>query len=816
MIRLWLTGLVRRRAGRLLATSAGITLAVGLIACLGSFLAASEASMTQRALADVAVDWQVDVRPPAQTPPARAVSDVLAALHHDPGTGTALPVGFATSPGFTAAAGTTQTTGAGVVLGLPAGYDRAFPGELRLLSGSLDGPLIAQQTAANLQVRPGSTVTVRRSGLPPYQVRVAGVVDLPQADSLFQRVGAAPQGQPVAPPDNVVLVPASTFTREYSRLQASRPDVVTTQVHVHRTTALPSSPSAAYVAETGQARNLEAATSGTAVVGDNVGATLGAAREDAAYARLLFLFLAAPGVVLAAALTAAVARAGAGRRREEQRLLRARGASTNQLLRMQSSEGLLVAAVGGVLGLLLALAVGRAFFGSVTFGGSVAGSAVWLVTALATALLVSLATIVAPARRELTGRSHELREDGRPRRWARWGLDLLLIAGAVVIVVAAGQNKYTLVLAPEGVPTISVSYWAFLAPALAWMGGALLVWRIVNLLLGPGRQRLLTRMLRPVQGNLAKTGGALLSRQRRIIAWSTVVVSLALAFAISTATFNATYKQQAEVDAQLTNGADVTVTESPGTSVGPSYGSTLAAVSGVKSVASMQHRFAYVGADLQDLYGIDAGQFAHSTSLQDPYFQGATASQAMSRLQGRPDGVLVSAETVNDYQLHLGDLIRLRVVDGRTHGLRTVSFHYAGIVNEFPTAPKDSFIVANASYLARQTGSDAVGTFLLDTGGTSLHAVAADVRRRVGTGAQVSTLDQARGLVGSSLTSVDLSGLTRVELAFALCIAAASGGLVMGIGLAERRRSMALARAVGASEGQLRRLTAGEPLFVGL
>ena len=44
-------------------------------------------------------------------------------------------------------------------------------------------------------------------------------------------------------------------------------------------------------------------------------------------------------------------------------------------------------------------------------------------------------------------------------------------------------------------------------------------------------------------------------------------------------------------------------------------------------------------------------------------------------------------------------------------------FRYAGIVTEFPTAPRDSFFVANAGYVAARTGSDAVGAFLVDTGG---------------------------------------------------------------------------------------------------
>ena len=95
---------------------------------------------------------------------------------------------------------------------------------------------------------------------------------------------------------------------------------------------------------------------------------------------------------------------------------------------------------------------------------------------------------------------------------------------------------------------------------------------------------------------------------------------------------------------------------------------------------------------------------------------------------------------------------------------KTVPFHYVGIVNEFPTAPRDSFLVANASYIAGQTGSNAVGTFLVDTGGSNTSAVAASAKHLVGTSATVTDISQARGLVGSSLTSVDLSGLSKIEL----------------------------------------------------
>jgi putative ABC transport system permease protein len=808
MIRLWLAGIVGRRWGRLLAATVGTALGVALLASVGSFLAASTATMTSRASAGVAVDWQVEIaRDRASETPA-----VLKSLRQDPSTVAAVPVGFANTPGLGATTrGTTQSTGAGRVLGIPANWRTTFPLAMRLLTGSTDGVLIAQQTAANLQVQTGDHVTIKRAGLPSYSETVAGVVELPQADSLFQKVGAPPGSQLSAPPDNVVLLPAKEFAHRYDALQRSRPDQVGTQIHVRRSHALPDSPASAFVQESGQARNSELATSGAGVVGDNLGTVLDAARGDAAYARILFLFLGLPGVVLAGLVTTAVARSGAERRRREQELLRARGATTSRLWGLVLAETALVSVAGSVLGLGAALLVGWLSFGSPRFGASTSSSLAWSALAAAVGIITAVLAVALPARKELSVKQGTRSGADRPR-WLAYGFDIVLLLVAGALFLAAGRNKYTLVLAPEGVPTLSVSYWAFLAPALAWIGSGLLTWRLADLLLGPGRG-VLARLLRPVTGNLSGPSSAMLSRQRSLIARSVVLVALALSFSISTATFNATYKQQAEVDAQLTNGADVTVTQSPGQQLDPGLTGKLEKTSGVKAVEQMQHRFAYVGSDLQDLYGINPSTIRRATSLQDPYFQGATADQSLQRLSSTPDGILVSAETVNDFQLAKGDHLKLRLQDARTGRYQSVTFSYVGIANEFPTAPKDSFLVANSSYVARQTGNDAIGTYLVRTDG-NIKDVAARVRSIVGTQGQVGTIDDARGLVSSSLTSIDMSGLTKLELSFAILLVAAAGGVVVGLSLNERRRTLAVLVALGARKAQLARLNRAEPVLV--
>ncbi|MFE2145646.1 ABC transporter permease [Streptomyces sp. NPDC059456] len=807
MIISWIWGLLRHRSGRLAATAAGIALAVALVAALGSFLTASKSTMTARAVRSVTVAWQAEVQPGADT------GAVLAAARAADGVRAAEPVGFARSTGFQATgAGSTQSTGPGVVLGLPDSYGRTFPGAVRPLTGAATGVLLAQQTAANLHAAPGDTVTIALPGAGPAPVTVAGVVDLPQADSLFQKVGAPPRSQPAAPPDNVILVPQSLFTRLTAAETTADPAAVTTQIHIARDAPLPADPAAAYTAVTAAARNLEARTSGGAVVGDNLGAALDAARKDALYAQVLFLFLGVPGAVLAALLTAAVAGAGADRRRREQALLRTRGLRPRQVAALAGAEAAVVGVAGGLLGVGIAALAGRAAFGTASFGASTASTVAWSAFSLVLGLAVAGAAVLLPALRDLrTGTVvGARREVGRARapRWMRHGLDFVLLAVSLLVFRAASGNQYALVLAPEGVPSISVSYWAFLGPALLWLGAALLLWRLAYLALAHGR-RLLGRLARPLTGALAGTTAAGMSRRRRPLARAIVLLALALSFAASTAVFNATYRRQAEVDARLTNGADVTVTQSPGAGVGPGAAAALR-VAGVRHVEPLQHRFAYVGADLQDLYGVRPATVAAATSLQDAYFSGGTARALMARLAARPDALLVSEETVKDFRLAPGDTVNLRLRDGRTHALRTVPFHYAGIVKEFPTAPKDSFLVANADYVARSTGNDAVGAFLVDTGGAHQSGIAAALRRKLGTTATVTDLTRTRTTVGSSLTAVDLAGLTRIELGFAVLLAAASGGIVLALGLAERRRTFALATVLGATGHQLRGLVLTE------
>ncbi|MBB3657245.1 putative ABC transport system permease protein [Rhizobium sp. BK650] len=799
MYRHWLIGLVRTRSGRLVGTIGGVALTVAFIACLGAFLQSSAAEMTVRSVSQVPVDWQVQSLPGADH---SAVEDATRSAA--PVTGLQL-INYADVPGFEANTGdTVQTTGGGTVLGIGPGYFDQFPAQVRRLVGSVDGVLVAQQTAANLHVTVGDQVIIHRHQAPDVSATIAGIVDLPNADAMFQAIGVPAGAAPQAPPDNVLLLPISQWQRVFEQQSASRPDTIRTEFHVkldHHD--LPSDPVAASTWAAERGHNFEARVAGTALLANNLAARLGAAREDALYARLVFLFLGAPGAIFAILLTLAVAGAGRDKRRRDQALLRLRGATVDTVLRLAAAEAAVAGVGGAILGILLAAPAAHFILGVVLLRGA----AVPLLSAVAVAgIALSLAAILIPAWRDARGSTVAVarRPIGNDRTplWARFHLDLVLLALAAALYWRSAASGYQVVLAPEGVAAAAIDYTAFLAPLLLWTGMALSAMRFVGAGLQQGRS-VIARGLRPVAGRLADVVAATLGRQSPRLTAGIGLAALSFAFAASTAIFNATYQAQARVDAELTNGADITVT---GTSAVPASQALerLSKLPGIVASEPMQHRYAYVGTDLQDLYGIDPVRIGTATAMSDAYFANGDARATLSDLAQTPDGVLVSQETVNDYQLSRGDSINLRLQNATDHQYHLVPFHIVGVVREFPTAPKDSFLVANAAYIAQQTGSAESEIVLIRSNGDPARIARAAQSAAAGLpGLKVSQIGDAVALIGSSLTAVDLAGLTRLELIFALVVLAASGGLVLGLGFADRERSFAVLVALGATSRQL-------------
>lgn len=776
---------LRRRPLETIAAAVAVSLTVAFLAALGSFVAQTGSRLTERAAARVPVDWQIQVAA------GNAPAAVETALRGVPGFVGDRAVDYAKVPGLrSASAAGVRTTGSAYVVALPPDYARFAPSEIRPLLGTTGGAVLQQQTAANLAAGPGSAVTVLGSG---QTVTATGVVDLPNADSLFQVVGAPAGSAPAAAPDNVLLVPPTQFRA----LVGTAP--VVHQFHVmldHR--GLPSDPAAAADEVARRANHYVSSVAGGALVGDNLEASLSAAREDALYARLLVLLLGLPGLVLSGVVTALVISLRNDRQRRDLALLRLRGVTPSRAAWLFGSIAVLDGLLGGALG-----AVGAVLANRLALGSGAHLSPLWLGVGVATGVALALGTELAPVLRLLRGGATTVATDAQVATTTRTplplrlGLDVLFLAGSALVFWLTSRGGYQVVVVPEGVPVASVNYAALLAPALAWPGLALLTWRLTALVL--------SRRPRPPAvdptGSMPDLRRTVVRHRRRTIARGATGLAVAVAVTVSAAVFTRTYDQQARVDTALTVGSDVALTlpADSGTSVEPA----LVKVQGVTAVEKVSHRLTYVGPDLQDLYGVDARTIGRAAPLQDAFTPGSSVRQVLARLAATPNGALLSQETLHDYQLRPGDLVRLRLRDAAGR-YAPVPFRVVGVVTEFATAPRDSFVIANRDYVARATGSSSVETLLVRTDQPARVAAAIRANKALPPAVLVNDITAPRVAVpsASGLAAGSLSGLAALTLAFGLLLAAASAGLVLVVGAAQRRRPLVALAVLGASVRQ--------------
>jgi putative ABC transport system permease protein len=566
------------------------------------------------------------------------------------------------------------------------------------------------------------------------------------------------------------------------------------QVHPQ---ALGGSPSHALTLSTRIRNRVERTLTGRVQYVDNLGDALTTAAGDALYAEALYILLAVPGALIGLGLAYLAALGAAERERRELALLRARGASRGRLVALAAVESLALGLVAGLLGAAGALGALRLLVPhtlglSPAIQGAAAG--VCIVAAFAGALA---ARLVAGAR-VLTSSVVESRRSVRRLEkplWQRLYLDVAALVGSGLIYWLTTRTGFSAVVNPDSNPTLSLSVYMFFAPALLWVGAALVLLRLRGRVLGwLARRAAGGRATTTVQFLLASAGrrGAALNR-------GLLLVGLLLAFGVELGIFTATYDQQARADAQLTLGADVVATAPPGVVASRKLERKIAHVNGVSATSGLDHSYAYIGPDLQDTFGIDPRTIGRATSLRDSYFLGGGAKTMLARLAARPDAILVSLETINDYSLHTGDLLKLRVLDRSIGRFRIAPFHVAGVVQEFPSAPRDSFMVTNLAYLQRLTHDPGPNLVLAKAPGDPVVVAQRVAAVTKSSGVSVKDIRQQTAQTVSSITTVDLSGISRIEEAFSIALAAAAMLLLLAVALAERRQELATMAALGAA-----------------
>jgi putative ABC transport system permease protein len=781
---------------------------VALIGAMVLFVGNSLRAMSGSAVRSVPLDWQGPVTSAKQDRRVAAAVSREAGVLQASASATAPFASAATQLGAS-----TTSAGKGSVLAVPPSYLDHIK-TFRLLQGRLEpgSVVLDQQMAATLKAHVGETVKLTpRAGAAPQRFRVSGVAIVSQADKLFQPLNPQLGPAPAQPPANIAILPFDTFVSRYAPAlrtimpasvgQSAQPgaqDGVQWQVQAQLDPArlTGGSPNTA-LNRADQTRNrIERSLPGQVQFVDNLADSLTTAAGDALYAEALYIMLAVPGALIALGLAYLAALGTVERERRDLALMRARGASRRDLVKLAGAESIAIGLVAGLLGAAVAFAAVQLL----VTGGAHLNLARAVITVLVCVLVAAAGAAAArfgASRSSLSASVLEARRATvRERKplWQRLYIDFASLALSGLIYWLTARTGFSAVVNPDSNPTLSLSVYMFFAPALLWLGATLLLVRLRGSLVAWAASRVAGGRATTLRGFLAVSAG----RRGPAINRGLVVVGLLLAFGVNLGIFTATYDQQAKVDAQLTIGADVVATAPPGAVARHDLAGKVGSVPGVDATTALDHSYAYVGPDLQDTYGINPQTFTKATSLRDSYFIGGSARDMISRLGSTHDGILVSKETVKDFSLRLGDLLKLRVLDQGTGKFRVVPFHVVGIVQEFPSAPKDSFMVTNLSYLQQATHSAGPNVVFAKVSGnptTVAQSVAAATRSD---GTRVDDIKHQTAQTTSSITTVDLTGISHIEEAFVILLAAAAMSLFVALGISERRQELATMASLGA------------------
>ena len=336
----------------------------------------------------------------------------------------------------------------------------------------------------------------------------------------------------------------------------------------------------------------------------------------------------------------------------------------------------------------------------------------------------------------------------------------------------------------------------FFAPALLWIGATLLLVRLRGRGAGAG-----SRAARPAVAPAPRRGFLLASAGRRgaAINRGLVVVGLLLAFGVNLGLFTATYDQQAAVDAQLTLGADVTATAPPGVAASHRLAAKIAAVPGVQATTRRRPLLRLRRAPTSRTPTASTPRRStRPRRCATPTSSAPAPSRRSIACATRPTGSSSPRRRSATTSSTSATCCELRVLDHRSGQFHVVPFHVVGVVQEFPSAPRDSFMVANLAYLQAADhagGPNVVFAKAADPAAAS-RAVAQATRRD---GTIVNNIDRADPADGQlDHDRRPARDQPRSRRLFTVVLAAAAMALFVALAVIERRHEFATMAALGA------------------
>lgn len=840
--------LVRRNPRRTLTYLFGLALAVGLFAGILFFVDAMSRQMTATALAPVHLDMI------AHTTTADVdVTQMARTLQTQRGVKATEPVAVAD---FITAqkVGASMTSPAGRMFAVDPTYFTHFD-VLQISQGTFSpsGALVSEAMAIAQNLSLGDQLRVTFAGVAtPVTLPVTGIVVMDNADALFATATEA-ENAVVA---DVIIVDLSWFRAvlqlQLAALAANPPAtlppgaiLLDQQIHLQvDRIQLSSDPTRAALQTESLRRQVERQFSGQLKAVDNLSGALKTAKADVLSAKLLFIFLGLPGVALAAYLSKFAADLFAEAQRREISLLRTRGAAPAQITGIIAVMSVLLAIGGSALGvicgaLLLALSGGSGFspfvagFDWVAFAHS---AGVAFLAGLVLTFLAAFAPTFGALQRDIVQERRVARRVSAVPFWKRAYLDVILLAVAAVILLITQLNGGFKPSGNEGA-ALSLSFYIFLAPFFTWIGLTLLTLRLVESGIAHAAPRLAAFFGR-LFGKIGEVAGKSIARRAARVSAATTIIALTLSFGISLTLFQRTYADEKQLDAQYVVGSDLRVTPALNTPQLADFTAQLQ-VPGVQGVTAVaRDTQALIGSEKNTVYGIDVPSFERVAYLPDSFFVEGTAQQtldalrnhttnyapgaarpALDALANTPNGVLISVEQAEKYNIQVGDPVLIRLYNPSLRQYTDVQAQAVGLFVYFPTSSQDSDFILNRDFMTQSSGNPTMDYFLLKTDGVpaTIAATTATLTARFQNvmPVRIQDINTVVKTEASSLTSLNLQGLGLMERFYTVLVISVGLGIFLRAMINERQREFGAMRAMGANLQHLQRFFFSEAVTIG-
>ncbi len=571
-------------------------------------------------------------------------------------------------------------------------------------------------------------------------------------------------------------------------------------------------------------------------------------QTELTYFELTSLMVSIPAIVLGVYLTMVLYNLALEQRRREFGILKARGASTKDVVKIYLLEAGFIAVVGGLVGSLLGMGISYGIISQIlgsSFESFLAITPfsinwVYVLAGIGFAVALTLLASFKPIKNysqltavENVNYYNETIATKQKKGRVKW---IALVVGLIPVILLIVTNLLETSSSPTmggpggsmgmaGLGTMLYDILDQIGSALTWFSPVLLTYSLIKIIIGSSPERF-ARISRKIASVFSKKTSYMvatnITRNPNRSSQVVTIIAITICFGLMSQIIQQSQIQYESNQVYLTVGADIRVT---GTNTGYALQSQIQAIStNISSVSTVAIATGTVSSTTtapMRVIGLNSTSLIQTVVLQSGYFYGSDPQTVLTAMNAKENGALLSEDLATSLGLVTGSGLTLAFTNSTATMTLTISI--VGFIQLLPgvsssSASNTGEIFVNYAFLN--------GTVLPYLSSVSYIYLVDLIDNPIKTPAQIkSAIQSTLGTQISSVTTLaeelealsdrssvyqNIITLMSFQFPFLLVIAIFGIMMVTILSMVEKQREMALVRVKGVTEGQQMRVQLAE------